>query len=171
MIACFWFVNVIKFHTLIIVAFVLMHVMRAECEKYMGLLWFQFLCTVIGPGNLGHFVDQVALQTAQSMEYMIVKFQLARAQTSLVTRLWCFFPAPTFSANVKLFSPIRPSSKFKIFFLIRNFKGKSQRNSYLPKKKVNGLSLSASFIRQLRGPHSRKKRSRLPLLQWILLFP
>ena len=29
----FWFVNVIKFHTLIIVAFALMHVMRAECEK------------------------------------------------------------------------------------------------------------------------------------------
>ena len=65
-----------------------------SAESNMGLLWFQFLCTVIGPGNLGHFLDQVALQTAQSMEYMIVKFQLARAQTSLVTRLWCFSLLP-----------------------------------------------------------------------------
>ena len=56
-----------------------------------------------------------------------------------------FFPAPTFSTNVKLFSPIWPSSKFKI--LIRNSKGSSQRNSYFPQKKSTGYpSPRLSFV-------------------------
>ena len=65
----------------------------------------------------------------------------------LVDSTLIFFPTPTFSTNVKLFSPIWPSSKFKIFFLIRNSNEKVKEIHIFLKKKSTGYpSPRLSFV-------------------------